>query len=207
LALAVRRIRSDLSLPALPADDEQKLAAEGATSGFGMRWLEAYLSELLIRHPQPRKKTPSSTKPANAVLTITRHEFAQRLAAMTEQLEATRRPAKELETKLRLALAIAAQQRKNFVEPAEISSVIEEIGGFLPGLSYAVSTTEQEQLRRATQLQVHGHHVLRALDRWFQDKPFALKSLGLLDLAVQVHASVQRIVDAWKYLGKVEVRG
>lgn len=210
LALAVRRIRLGLSLPALPEGDEQKLAIEGAASGFGMRWIEAYLSQLLIQHPRKRMKPHATAKPENKVLTMTRQEFTQRLAGMTELLDMTRRPTKELEVKLRLALVIAVQsspeQRKNFVEPKEISSLLEEIQGFLPGLAFVVSTTGQERARRETQLHVHGHCLVRGLDRWFQDKPFALKSLGLLDLAVQVYASVQRILDACKYLGNVEVR-
>jgi SpoVK/Ycf46/Vps4 family AAA+-type ATPase len=209
LSTALRRIRSDLSLPSLATEVEQKLVSEAVASGYGMRWLEDYLTQLMIQHPQPRKKKQSAAKPDREKITITRQEFGQRLAAMLEQLDGVRKPAKELEVKLRLALVIAVQstpdQRKNFLEPRELSSLIEEIQGLLPALAYGMSTTEQERTRREAQVHMHGRHLLSTLDDWFKAKPFAMKSCGLLDLAIQLHVSLRRVLDAWSYLGKVGV--
>jgi hypothetical protein len=209
LALAVRRIRADLSLPSLAAEEEARVGEEAARSKYGMRWAEAYLAELLIKFPQLHEKKVAATPSASAAFTINRSDFAQKLSSMLEQLDAMRRPAKELEVKLHLARMIATntseEQRKNFLEPRELGTIIEEIRGLHHGLAYGLSTSEKDRLKRETQAQVHGGQLLRLLDAWLQDKAFALKSCGALEAAIQMQVQLQRVLETWRYLGSVEV--
>jgi hypothetical protein len=209
LALAVRRIRADLSLPALTGEEEARLGEQGALSRHGMRWAEAYLAELLIRSPQSRKKKPAAAKPAPQGTTISRQDANQKMGAMLELLDALRKPLKELQVKLNLARVIAVNssedQRKNFLSPSELSSLLAEIRGVFAGLACGLSATEDERLRRETQVNVHGHVLVRTLDQWFEDKALALKSCGALEPAVQVHVMVQRLLETWKFLSKVGV--
>lgn len=211
LALAVRRIRAELSLPALAPEEEMRLGQEAARSRYGMRWAEAYLSELLIKFPQLRKKKPVPTAAINETVSLTRNDFNQKLNGLIEQLDAMRKPAKELEVKLNLARMIATQstveQRKNFLEPGEISTFVQEICGLSSGLSFGLSATEKERLKRETQAQVHGGQVLRLLNSWLQDKAFSLKSCGALEASIELQVQLQRVLDTWKYLGKVQVMG
>jgi hypothetical protein len=208
LALAVRRIRADLSLPALTGEEEARLGEQGARSRHGMRWAEAYLAELLIRSPQSRKEKPTPAKPAPRGTTISRQDANQKMGAMLELLDTLRKPLKELQVKLNLARVIAVNssedQRKNFLSPSELNSLLTEIRGVFAGLAYGLSATEDERLRRETQVNVHGHVLVKTLDRWFEDKAFALKSCGALEIAIQVHVMVQRLLETWKFLSKVE---
>jgi len=120
-----------------------------------------------------------------------------------------RKPARELEVKLHLARMIATnsseEQRKNFLEPAELASIIQEIRGLNSGLAYGLSATEKDRLKRETQVQVHGGQLLRLLSTWLQDKAFALKSCGALEAAIQLEVQLRRVLETWKYLGGLEV--
>jgi len=209
LALAVRRIRAELSLPALAPEEEIRLGQEAARSRYGMRWAEAYLSELLIKCPKLRTKKPAPASSASDAIIIRRSDFTQKLNSLLEQLDSMRKPAKELEVKLHLARMIATnsseEQRKKFLEPAELSSIIQEIRGLNSGLAYGLSATEKDRLRRETQVQVHGGHLLRLLNTWLEDKAFALKSCGALEAAIQLEVQLRRVLETWKYLGGLEV--
>jgi hypothetical protein len=206
-AAAIRRVRADLSLPALPANEETQLAGEAVKTDYGMRWMEGYLAELLIQCPQLTSPKPKA-EPARDVVSISREELARIMAGMVEQLDALRKPSKELEVKFNLARVIATnsspEQRKNFLEPDELTSVIREIQGLCPGLAYGLSATEKERLRRQTQVQVHGGHLLRLLDTWLSDKAFSLKSCGALEAAIHLQVGLRRVLDIWQYLGRVD---
>jgi hypothetical protein len=209
LAQAIRRIRADLCLSALNGAEETRLGQEAAQTDFGMRWAEAYLADLLIKNPQLQKKRPAASVTVRDTIAISGSVFTQKMCGMFEQLDAMRKPAKELEVKLHLARMIAtnssAEQRKNFLDPAELSSIIVEIRGLISGLAYGLSATEQVRLKREAQAQVHGHNLLRLLDTWLQEKAFSMKSCGALEAAIQLEVQLRRVLETWRYLADVEV--
>ncbi len=208
-AQAVRRVHTELGVPPLSAADEEKALDAAIRSNCGMRWVEEYLAELLIRVPQATAKPVKTKATASDKISITRTEFNQRMASALEAMESTRRSAKGLEVKLRLALQIARSTtpdlQKNFLDPEQIKGLIEALEKARSGLRYGTSVSQKQRLLRETEFQVHGTDLLSLLDNWFMNRAFAMKSCSLLDPALDLYASFERILFTWQHLAAVEV--
>jgi multidrug efflux pump subunit AcrA (membrane-fusion protein) len=198
-----------MGVPPLSPGDEEKALDAAVRSNCGMRWVEEYMAELLIRIPQATAKLVKTKATASDKISVTRAEFNQKMASVLEALESTRRAAKGLEVKLRLALQIARSttpdQQKNFLDPDQIEALIESLEKARAGLRYGTSITQKQRLLRESELQVHGTDLLRLLDNWFTDRAFAMKSCSLLDPALDLYSSFERILFTWQHLSAVEV--
>ena len=208
-AQAIGRLHTELGVPPLSAVDEEKALDAAVRSNCGMRWLEEYLAELLIRVPQAPVKPVKTKGPVSDKISVTRAEFSQRMTSTLEAMEAARRSAKSLEVKLRLALEIARSttpdQQKNFLDPQQIQELIRAIEKARAGLRYGTSVTQKQRLLRERELQIHGMDLLQLLDDWFTERAFAMKSCSLLDPALDLYALLERILQTWQHLAAAEV--
>jgi hypothetical protein len=210
LALSLRRIHSELALPPLSPSDESRLLEEAVGSHCGMRWVEQYLADLLIRHPQSREKVEKpKAKKASDKIKVGRREFHQQLGKGVELMEAAQKTIRELEIKLLLqrevALHAPPDQRKDLLDPKELATFVDDLHKFAPALFFGTSTSLSQRHLRETELSVHGATLLKTLEIWLQARAFALRSCGVLDLAIHLEVSVKRIIAYWIHLGAVEV--
>ncbi len=79
--MSIRRVRADLRLPALTEDGERRLAGKFVEARHGMRQVEEYLADLLIRHPESREKLPlpAVASPSNKIR-MSQRELNKRIA-------------------------------------------------------------------------------------------------------------------------------
>ncbi len=207
----IRRLRNEMSLPALPQGDEETLINDAVESNRGMRWLEQYTADLLITNgPDREEQRPTEEAPEfkKGKLQITKAAYHEKLTAAMEIISTLMRTTFEATVKVRLAQAITTQtaaEDKKFLPPEEFNPLVAALEAFAPALTIGTSISDAERFRRETELHVHGHHLLAILDPWLSDRPFALKTFGLLDLLITIHVSIRRVHAYWKYLSSVEV--
>lgn len=210
---AIRRVRRELSLPILPAAQEGQLVKEALGSHRGMRWIEEYVADLLIANPNLCEESEEfdgeeAGKPAELKPQISRTEYQQRLDGALKMMAGLERPALELVTKMRLAQQIDAQvpsDEKLPTSAANYQPLIEALENYAPSLLYATCLTPAERYRRETELQIHGHEILQHLQKWLLDRPFTLRTHGLLETAISVQVMITRLLATWKFLASIEV--
>ena len=206
---AIRRLHRELEVPLLSSADEEKAIDNAVGSNCGMRWVEEYLAEMLIRMPRKAAKSgpPKEKKPEK--ISINRTAFNKRLDSALEVMESSQKTAKTLEVKLLLALQVAlhapAGSRKDFLDPKQLEELLSTLVKAGSGLHYGTSTSEEQRRLRETELHVHGGELLRLLDEWFETKAFAMKACGLLEPALDLYTSMVRIAKTWRFLATVEV--
>jgi ABC-type Fe3+/spermidine/putrescine transport system ATPase subunit len=210
---AIRRVRTELSLPALATVEEGNLVSQAIGSLRGMRWVEAYLADLLIAHPvdsEPAEETEKEviqTSP-RVKIHLTSTEYQARLDGLHKLMAELQRPVFELETKLRLiqqlASASGADQRPA-IPASDYQPLVDSLENYSPALLHATCRSAAERYRRETELHVHGEEVLRHLENWLRDRPYSLRELGLLETAITVRVGITRQRALMAFLASVEI--
>jgi hypothetical protein len=206
---SIRRIRAELSLPALSVAEETTLVTEAVESLRGMRWAEQYLADLLITNPREDEEvSEEESNLGEPKAQISRVEYQQRLDAGLKCMTELQRLVFELETKFRLAQQIVQQMsvdEKPPIPAEKYQTLVTALSEFAPCLLYATTPSNAERHRKETEMHVHGWEVLGLLDPWLKDRAFALHTHGVLETAISVRVLITRLLSVWRYLASVEV--
>jgi hypothetical protein len=208
-AQAISRVRTSLGLQALSAADEQSLLDEAERSRVGMRWVEQYLTQLLIQQPRVRVQvTPSNPKVSEKVR-ITSRELDKRLAEFRALLVSSQEPVAQLEAKLRCQLQMNRGRREKkkrlLFSLAETETMIGLLSDYGNGLHHDSQFTRAEQRHVERLLYDSGERLFELLIKCISTKSLDLQAAQLLEPCVQVLVLTRRMMATWRYLVNVGI--
>jgi len=204
--LAIRRIRSELELPTLSDADENTLGDVATASGYGLRWLETYLTGLLTSHPHTLAKQEKRENEVDDKVRISKSFHETMLSELRDLTESSQRPVYDLQVRLQrlVQIAKAAGTEKGHFKIEELQEVIEKLRRLGTGLQYWTSITEPQRVTRADDLIKSGEELLDIIDAWAIDRPFGMDKVGVLNLMIHVRTSISRVLDTWKLVTQVK---
>ncbi len=173
----------------------KRLVDAAISSRIGMRWVEHYLTQLLMQHPG--RRTPVDVKPVQKSdrLQITSRDVEQKIAHLNAELEAAQEPVYRLAAELRCCLEQPPLLREG-IEPlpvADMKALVSQLDLLREGLQFGICVSLSDMRATEKILLESSAKVIAEVSKWIAVHPLALKHWNLLDLVVDVEVRAWRI--------------
>ncbi|MEI9998790.1 MAG: AAA family ATPase [Verrucomicrobiota bacterium] len=192
---AIRRVRESLELPVLDSTEMKRLVESAVGSRIGMRWIEHYLTQLLMQHPG--RRTPVDSKPVKKSdrLQLSTRELEQKMAHLNAELEAAQEPVYRLAVELRCCLEQPPLLCEG-IEPlpvADMKLMVSHLDLLRDGLQFGTRVNLSDMRAMEKILLESTARVIARVRKWIAVHPLALKHWNLLDRVVDVEVRAWRI--------------
>jgi len=191
-AQAIHRVRESLGLPDLDSGEMTHLLASAEGARIGMRWVESYLTRLLVEHPGRRAQLACKSSPKSDNISLSAHALELKLAQYESELEAAQFPVARLVAELRCGME-PKKRASGFLSAEEVKATLTQLNHLREALRFNVCTSRSEQRAMEKILVKASGAVSNELWGWIVTHSLLLKRRSLLDLVVDVEVRARRI--------------
>ena len=200
------RLYDDLGLPDPSHSLVEVVAEAAASSGKGMRWLEAHLLDVLVKYPALRKPVPEADTIKEERPVVTPAVFEAACMDAYGQMAAVEPMLAFLAAQVRLHADHLFPAQEDFFPPGQPSPVVllEKIGLLQVGLRIRYARSAKGRALDSDCLWKQGHAVCAFISMALENDLKYLQEHKLIGLFTQTQVRVSRILSAWEYICTVE---
>jgi hypothetical protein len=200
------RLYDELGLPNPSHSLVEVVAEAAASSGKGMRWIEAHLLDVLVKYPALRKPVPVADTIKEERPVVTPAMFEAACMDAYGQMAAVEPMLAFLATQVRLHADHFFPAQEDFLPPGQPSPVVllEKIGLLQVGLRIRYARSAKGRALDSDCLWKQGHAVCGFVSLALENDLKYLQEHKLIGLFTQTQVRVSRILSAWEYICTVE---